>query len=100
MKYPFRDYSNKFRAFRDKNNIIKCYVTRASNFENINEVNKYLVVNGLKKSIKIEECYVRYYLILPKKCECGYIIENSVREGYTFCSSGRGAFKVYKIERK
>ena len=69
MTYPFNFDNEELMTFRDNKN--KC------NLE------------------QIEEKYIRYYPILPKKAEEAYRIAEG--EGYTFCNPTRGAFRVYVI---
>ena len=83
-------------AFRDKNNNIVCLVAKQEDFNNTDELNKYLVVYNMK-NITIKEDYIRYYNVLPKACEKAYLIKD--KEGYAFCKKGRGAKKVFVIER-
>lgn len=82
--------------FRDKDSNIVCLVAKQEDFNTIDEVNKYLVGYNMK-SITIKEDYIRYYNVLPKKADIAYITNEN--EGYAFCKKGRGAQKVFVIER-
>ena len=99
MIYPF-DASipdnHKIRTFRDKKGNIKNIVAKTDDFESIEMFHNYLVENKIYVNYQdINEAYIRYYSMLPKKTEVAEYIQE--QEGYTFCKKGRGASKVYTV---
>ena len=95
-RYPFRIDSEKFMSFKDNNNKVVSLVVKEDEFKSLEELRKYLVDYNIKYK-HIKENYIRYYTSLPKKSDSSYITKDN--EGYTFCKKGRGAKKVYVIER-
>lgn len=95
--YPFNLDIPKIMPFRDKNNNIKCLIAKKDDFKTKKILKECLVVNNIKNII-IKESYIRYYNRLPKTCEEAYLIKEN--EGYSFTKKGRGAQKVFVIERE
>lgn len=96
-RYPFNFDSTEIMTFRDKQNNVKHLVGKEENYSSKKRFYNYLVENNIQCNLEqIEEKYIRYYPILPKKAEEAYKITEG--EGYTFCKPTRGAFKVYVLE--
>ena len=84
-------------TFRDKQNNIKHLVGKEEYYSSKEGFSNYLVGNNIQCNLEqIEEKYIRYYPILPKKAEEAYKIAEG--EGYTFCKPTRGAFLVYVLK--
>lgn len=96
MIYPFNQDIAKIMTFRDKHNNVVCLVAKQEDFNNIDELSKYLVDHKINKTT-IRDDYIRFYNSLPKNCDKAYITHSN--EGYALCKQGRGAKKVFVIER-
>lgn len=95
--YPFNFDSTEIMTFRDKQNNIKHLVGKEEYYSSKEGFYNYLVGNNIQCNLEqIEEKYIRYYPILPKKAEEAYKIAEG--EGYTFCKPTRGAFLVYVLK--
>ena len=96
MTYPFNFDNEELMTFRDNKNNIKHLVGKEEDYKSKEQFYNYLVGNNIKCNLEqIEEKYIGYYPILPKKAEEAYRIAEG--EGYTFCNPTRGAFRVYVI---
>lgn len=97
MTYPFNFDNEELMTFRDKQNNIKHLVGKEEYYSSKEGFYNYLVGNNIQCNLEqIEEKYIRYYPILPKKAEEAYKIAEG--EGYTFCKPTRGAFLVYVLK--
>ena len=94
--YPSSLDNKKILTFRSDNEI-KYFVAKKSNFENKEDFKVCLVENKLPIGEEIEEKYMRFYSVFPKKKECSCCISNN--EYYAFADRGRGAIKVFAIKR-
>lgn len=70
MTYPFNFDNEELMTFRDNKNNIKHLVGKEEDYKSKEQFYNYLVGNNIKCNLEqIEEKYIRYYPILPKKAE-------------------------------